>query len=60
MERNVVECKNVHLKVVERTSAKGKKYKVVVAVINGKAVDIGFYNIYTENAFLRAGAKIDN
>lgn len=58
-EKRVAEVKNVHLKVVERVSAKGKKYNAVVATINGADVVLGFSNVYTENALLRAGVKFD-
>ena len=51
--------KNCHLKVVERVSNKGKKYRAVVAVVNGKDVDIGFCNVYTELALARCGVVVD-
>lgn len=58
-ERKLAEVKNVHVKVVERVSGKGKKYNAVVATINGCDVLVGFSNVYTENALMRAGVKFD-
>lgn len=58
-EKKVCEVKNVHFKVVERVSSKGKKYNAIVVCINGVDVSIGFSNVYTENALLRAGVKFE-
>ena len=57
-EKICCEVKNVHLKVVERTSSKGNAYKAIVAVVNGREVDLGFFNVYSENSLLRAGVKL--
>ena len=51
--------KNCHLKVVERMSNKGKKYKAIVVTVNGKDVDIGFSNVYTELALARCGVIVE-
>ena len=59
MERIVCEARNCHLKVVERVSEKGNKYKMVVAVINGKEINIAFHNVYIENALMHAGIKVE-
>lgn len=58
-ERKLCEAKNCHIKVVERVSNKGKKYKAVVATVNGADVMLGFCDVYTENALLRVGVKFD-
>lgn len=57
----VAEVKNVHITIEERVSAKtNKSYRVMCAVINGQKVDLGFVNVYSENALLRVGVKFNN
>lgn len=40
------------------SETKGTTYRAVFAIINGVKVCIGFVNIYTENALLKAGVKL--
>lgn len=56
-EKIVAKIENSTVKVVERTSKKGVPYYAIVAVVNGKEVQIGFVNAYTEVALSRAGVK---
>lgn len=37
---------------------KGTKYKALFATINGVKVRIGFCDVYTENALMKAGIKL--
>lgn len=53
----VAEAKNCHIRVEERVGKKEKVYKMLVANVNGKDVDLCFHNVYVENALLRAGVK---
>lgn len=51
----VKEIKNVTFKVVEETSKKtGNPYQKIVCTINGQDIHVGFYNVYVENALLKA------
>lgn len=43
------------LSVEEKTSKNGNPYQVLVLTVKGKRVEIGFVNVYVENALLRAG-----
>lgn len=59
MEKLIAKMENCVVKVVEKTSAKGKPYTAVVAVINGKEVQLGFCNAFTELALVKAGVKFN-
>lgn len=56
-EKVFARVENCAIKVVERTAKSGKPYSVVVAVVNGKDVQLGFVNAYTELALVKAGVK---
>lgn len=58
-EKVVAKIENATLKVVEKTSKKGVPYYSIVAVVNGKEVQVGFVNAYTEVALCRAGVKFN-
>lgn len=53
------EIPNVKVFIKSQVSQGGKPYKVVVMVVNGKEVNLGFVNAYTELSLLKAGVKID-
>lgn len=46
------------LSIVDKTSKDGNPYKVVCVTIKGKEVQLGFVNVYVENALLRAGIDV--
>ena len=49
------------LTIEEKTSRKtGNTYKQLVLTVKGKEVPVGFVNVYTENALLRAGIDINS
>lgn len=51
----VKEVKNVTFKIIEDVSPKnGNTYQKIVCTINGVDVNVGFVNVYTENALLKA------
>ena len=61
MNEGKVLCKqNVVMTVEEKVSQKtGKPFKAVfVTLSNGEKINVGFVNVYTENAMLKAGLKI--
>lgn len=58
-EKIVAKVDNVTMKVVEKESKGGKPYTAVIAVINGKEVQVGFVNAFTEVALSRAGVKFN-
>lgn len=59
MEKIIAKQDNVTFKVVERVSKKGKPYKVVIAVINGKECRISFLDNAFELALIHAGVKFN-
>lgn len=47
------------MKVVEKTSKKKeKKFSVLVLSIEGKEVEVGYYNAHVDNSLLRAGIDL--
>lgn len=58
MENKVIAKFNGNVTVEECVSRKGTPYKAVFIVVNGEKVQIGFVNVYTELAFVRAGVKL--
>lgn len=60
MENLNVLCKLDGIITVEIAKSKktGNDYKAVYLTINGVKVQLGFYNVYLENALLRAGVKV--
>ena len=47
------------LSVVEKTGKNGKPYKALILTIENKEINVGFVNVYVENALLRAGIDIN-